>query len=148
MTRKGDAVQLLELDILALGLPAPEREHKFHPTRRWRFDFAWPDKGVAVEVDGGTWGAKSRHTTGAGYEKDCEKLNAAALGGWLVLRYTTTMIQAGAVNAIAEALQLPHHGCHPEFHRCDGGGPGEALRYEDTRGVEPGRDESHGMEMQ
>lgn len=30
------------------------REHRFHPTRRWRFDFAWPDEKVALEVEGGT----------------------------------------------------------------------------------------------
>lgn len=26
-----------------------------------------------------------------------------------------------------------HEWCHPEFHRCDGGGPGAAMRYEDRR---------------
>jgi len=28
--------------IQAAGLPEPIRQHRFHPERRWRFDFAWP----------------------------------------------------------------------------------------------------------
>lgn len=104
MSRKGDAVQLLEVDIHALGLPVPAREYRFCTTRRWRFDFAWPEQKVAVEVDGGTWGASSRHTSGAGYERDCIKLNAAVLDGWAVLRFTTTMIHDGAIDQITELL--------------------------------------------
>ena len=50
------------------GLPEPIREHKFHPTRRWRLDFFWlcPISGydLALEVEGGTWMARSRHTSG------------------------------------------------------------------------------------
>ncbi|HAT10302.1 MAG TPA: hypothetical protein DCS97_06855, partial [Planctomycetes bacterium] len=28
-------------------------EHRFHPTRKWRFDFARPDIHLAIEIDGG-----------------------------------------------------------------------------------------------
>ena len=54
----------------------PEREYRFHPIRRWRFDFAWPDQLIAVEVDGNAWHTKGggRHGT----DKDREKINAAA----------------------------------------------------------------------
>lgn len=31
-------------------------EHRFHPDRMWRFDFAWPDRKVAIEFQGGTFG--------------------------------------------------------------------------------------------
>jgi very-short-patch-repair endonuclease len=86
-----------------VGLPAPTREHRFHPVRRWRFDLAYPERKLAVEVEGGTWG-KSRHTTGAGYEKDCEKYNAAVLAGWRVLRVTGDMVRDGrAVNLVEVA---------------------------------------------
>lgn len=34
--------ETLLLQLRALKLPAPEREYRFHPGRRWRFDFAWP----------------------------------------------------------------------------------------------------------
>lgn len=62
-------------------------EYKFHPTRKWRFDFAIVEKRVAVEFEG-LVSAKSRHTTLTGYTNDCSKYNAAALLGWKVLRYT------------------------------------------------------------
>jgi hypothetical protein len=71
------------------GQPLPVREYKFHPIRKWRFDLAWPERRVAVELDGGTWSG-GRHTRGSGYQKDCEKLNTAVRGGWRVLRYTQT----------------------------------------------------------
>jgi len=74
--------------LLSIGA---ESEHRFHPTRRWRFDFAWPAIKVAVEIEGGTWAA-GRHTRPAGYAGDCCKYNAAVLLGWRVLRYTTQMI--------------------------------------------------------
>ena len=61
-------------------------EHKFHETRKWRFDFAWPDQKLAVEVEGGAFSG-GRHTRGIGFVKDCEKYNAAVLAGWRVLRF-------------------------------------------------------------
>ena len=41
------------LQLRVAGLPAPEREFVFHPLRKWRFDFAWPEQFVAAEVEGG-----------------------------------------------------------------------------------------------
>lgn len=61
-------------------------EHKFHPVRRWRFDFAFVAQKLAIEVEGGVW-TGGRHTRGYGYAADCEKYNAATLLGWSVLRY-------------------------------------------------------------
>jgi very-short-patch-repair endonuclease len=99
----------LALTIRAHGLPAPEREVRFHPTRRWRFDFAWPDRMIAVECEGGTSApGRSRHGWGSGFESDCEKYNEAALRGWTVLRFTMAMIQDGrAVATIDRALGNP-----------------------------------------
>lgn len=68
------------------------REFRFHPARRWRFDFAWPDLMLAVEIDGGVYSG-GRHTRGKGFEADCEKLNASAVRGWTVLRYTAGMLR-------------------------------------------------------
>jgi len=67
-------------------LKTPEREHRFHPVRRWRFDFAWPEKLLAVEVEGGIW-TRGRHVSPQGFIKDCEKYNHAAARGWKVLRF-------------------------------------------------------------
>lgn len=63
------------------------REHRFDPERRWRFDFAWPEHRVAVEVEGGHW-HNGRHTRGSGFQADCIKYSRAVEMGWRVLRYT------------------------------------------------------------
>ena len=73
-------------------LPAPVKEFMFHPTRRWRFDYAYPDKKIAIECEGGIFVA-GRHTRGMGFAKDCVKYNSATVLGWRVLRYTTKNIQ-------------------------------------------------------
>ena len=84
------------------GIKDFQREHRFHPTRRWRFDLAWPDLLVACEVEGGTWNG-GRHTRGSGFEGDCEKYNAAALLGWLVIRVTGKMIKVGSAQRDVKA---------------------------------------------
>lgn len=90
----------------ALKLPTAHREYRFHDKRRWRFDFAWPDRMLAVEVEGGVW-TQGRHTRGSGFIADTEKYNTAALLGWTVLRFHGGAITSGeAVNTVQEALQL------------------------------------------
>jgi hypothetical protein len=41
---------------------------------------------------------------GSGFEKDCEKYNAAAILGWCVLRYTKRMLDEGV--AMQDILSL------------------------------------------
>jgi len=64
------------------GLMPPVRELKFHPERRWKFDFAWPELKLAVEIEG-----QGRHQTFVGFRRDCDKYNAALAMGWRVLRF-------------------------------------------------------------
>jgi hypothetical protein len=94
------------------------REHRFHPTRNWRFDFAWPHTRVlgtdgfrlAVEIEGVTsFGRRKqacrkcghenpgafilgRHQTADGLNADCEKYQEALRHRWLVLRITQQML--------------------------------------------------------
>jgi len=78
----------------------PEREYAFHPERKWRFDFAWPQFNLAVEIEG------RRHLTYAGFNEDCDKYNIATIMGWRVLRYTTRMVVRGdAINDVLEILR-------------------------------------------
>ena len=92
--------------IRSLELPEPERELRFAPPRRWRFDFAWGERDIAVEVEGGTW-TGGRHVTGRGFENDCIKYNQAALMGWMVLRFTEGMLDDGtARETLAQAFTL------------------------------------------
>lgn len=91
-------------------MPEPVREHRFHPTRLWRFDFAWPEHRVALEIEGGIW-TGGGHTRGRGYREDMEKYNEAALHGWLVLRFTPKQIKFGdAVALLDRALRQRHRG--------------------------------------
>jgi len=64
-----------------------EREYRFHPERKWRFDFALPNQKVAIEFEGGIF-MNGGHNRGIIYASNCEKYNAAVLLGWKVLRYT------------------------------------------------------------
>jgi hypothetical protein len=79
------------------------REFRFHPLRKWRFDFfAAPN--VGIEIEGGTW-IQGRHSRGPGYQRDLEKYNAAALLGILVFRFTTGMVVSGeAIDTVRAAL--------------------------------------------
>lgn len=92
------------LQARALALK-PVREHRFHPTRRWRFDFAFPDQKLAVEIEGGIW-TGGRHTRGSGYKGDMEKYNEAALLGWKVLRFDGEAVRKGtAIEMVLTALK-------------------------------------------
>lgn len=90
------AEEQLALQIRAVKLPEPVREHRFHKVRRWRFDFAYPAHMLAIEVEGGVWSG-GRHTRGAGFTSDCEKYNTALMEGWRVYRCTPQMVAAGTV---------------------------------------------------
>lgn len=65
-------------------LPGVEmvREHRFHPVRLWRLDFAWPKARLALELEG-----QGRHQRYVGFREDCEKYNALVLSGWRLLRF-------------------------------------------------------------
>lgn len=86
--------ELFAEHIRRVQLPKPVREHRFHLGRDWKFDFAWPDKMIAVELEGGTWSG-GRHVRGKGFEEDCRKYNAAVELGWKLFRYTTKMVEDG-----------------------------------------------------
>lgn len=135
-TSKNDYVtkilRLLELGFPGDSISGAQKEYRFHPIRRWKFDIAFPSRKVAVEIDGGGFGrpvvcqrclqtvkrktAKGktvivreggRHNTGTGANADNEKFNAAAMLGWRVLRFTTSALarnMGAAINTIRAAL--------------------------------------------
>lgn len=87
-------------------------EHPLVAARRWRFDWAYPCKLVAIELDGGRRQAEGgRHAS----DVDYEKINAAAITGWTVLRFTPTMV-----------LQAPSY-CLAAILAALGAGPVEAV---------------------
>lgn len=85
------------LHLRCLGVPEPVRELAFHPSRRWRFDLAWPTWKLAAEVDGGTYarGRASGHTSITGMARDREKDAEAAILGWSVIRVDAVHVDNG-----------------------------------------------------
>ena len=80
----------LFLNYLQQQFPQAEvvKELQFHPERKWRFDYAFPSRKIAIEIDGAIW-TLGRHNRPRGYLADMEQLNTAASMGWLVLRFST-----------------------------------------------------------
>lgn len=84
-------------------LPEPEREYVFASDlgRRWRFDFAWPDQRIALEIEGlvvrkiaGQLVCQGRHATVSGFVGDCEKYAWAVALGWRVLRFAQAQVKS------------------------------------------------------
>lgn len=95
--RKGDKMKRkkspleehFKIICLAEGLTNFEREYKFHPTRKWKIDFYFPEYKLAVECDGGIWlGGRGGHSSGQGISRDKEKANAMTMMGIALLQYT------------------------------------------------------------
>lgn len=81
--------------------PALEREFRFHPTRKWRADFAHLPSRTLIEIEGGIW-IRGRHTTPRGFTADAEKYLEAAMGGWRVLRLVDQQIKGPTVARIID----------------------------------------------
>ena len=97
-TTRGYLEQLLQ-QVHLVGLPAPDREVKFHPTRGWRFDAAWPEQQIAIEYQGGVFYRQASHSSIAGILRDYEKFTEASIAGWKLIIVTANTVNSG------EALQ-------------------------------------------
>lgn len=81
------------------------KEHRFHPNRKWRFDYAIPERMIALEVEGGVHTA-GRHIRPIGFLNDMEKYNAAGMMGWRVLRCTpSSLLTMATVDMIRQAME-------------------------------------------
>lgn len=117
-----DLERTLAFHIRARKLPKPEREYRFAAEasggtgtgvrkrlkdaglKDWRFDFAWPDLMLAVEVEGGGW-ANGRHNRGKGFHEDLKKYQEAQRLGWTIYRTAGELIKNGeAVQTIKELI--------------------------------------------
>ena len=103
-TIKTESAPKRDLRLLVSQWPGSVAEYRFHDTRRWRFDYAWPEKRIACEYEG-IFAAKSRHTSVMGYSNDAEKYSTAAALGWCVIRITAPMLRDGRA---ADLLKLAH----------------------------------------
>lgn len=83
----------------------PTPEYRFMSERRFRFDFAFPEHYIAVEVDGGQW-----TTHGGRHARDTDrgKMNLAASLGWRVFRFSPQMLERDpkwCIDIVAETLK-------------------------------------------
>jgi len=82
------------------------KEFKFHPIRKWRFDYAIPSLKIAIEQDGGIW-ISGRHNHPQGYINDMEKFNEATALGWVVLKFTPQNICSNeAIEVIKRTIDI------------------------------------------
>jgi len=96
----------------AADAPVPGQRGKPPKPRQWRFDFAWPEYRLAVEIEGlvvrrigGQLIVTGRHASVKGFKDDCEKYAAAALLGWTVLRFEQSQVKSGyAINMTQRVL--------------------------------------------
>ena len=91
---KAKPPDLLLSQIKREGLPMPDTEAKFHPTRKWRCDYLWKFKNLALEIEGGVW-ASMRHNHPIGFLADMVKYNELAFYGYYLLRFTPQQIKNG-----------------------------------------------------
>jgi len=111
----------LKIQMMALKLPDPIQEYRFAAIetggtgkgsrkrikeaglRDWRFDFAWPDIKLAVEVEGGAY-INGSHNRGAGFEGDLEKYDRAMRLGWNIYRCGAKLVKNGEALKTIERL--------------------------------------------
>ena len=62
-------------------------EFKFHPKRRWRFDYACEVAKVAIEINGGNY-VRGRHSNPTALAKEYQKFAEANAMGWVVVSCT------------------------------------------------------------
>jgi len=90
--------------IRASALPLPERQFEVRAgVRRYRLDFAWPQRRVALEADG-----RRTHSDAAAFQRDRNRWSALAARGWLVLFATwadVTRRPGDLVAQVATALE-------------------------------------------
>lgn len=131
-----EATFLYYWHIVAPDLPEPETQYKFHPKRRWRLDFAWPDFRLSVEVNGtggggygnpvvchvcgarvrarlkgGALGKELRlndpsHASADGQARDAEKQNAMIALGWRPMIFTSKMLHDDPAGCIEQVASL------------------------------------------
>ncbi len=89
------------------GLPVPIFEHRFHDTRRWRFDLLFEGV-VAVEICGGVW-KQGHHSRGQDQLDDWEKWNTAQMLGYLVLLVSPQQIEDGSAFVLVQRALSGDH---------------------------------------
>lgn len=89
------------------GIERPVTEHRFDAVRKFRMDFAWPERKVYLEVQGGIWKrGKSGHSSGTGIRRDMTKITLATTHGWRpILAEPEELKTEALIETIRKALE-------------------------------------------
>lgn len=93
-------------------MPTPEYQFAKDIGRKWRMDWAWPDKLVYLEVDGGLF-VNGGHNRGAQMLLTWEKENEASCRGWRVIRcQPKDLLKTNTAMLIKRALSMTPQPTH------------------------------------
>ena len=97
--------ELFAFQATAAGLPPFEREYLVPGVSRFRYDFAWIEQKLLVEINGGTWGHMG-HSTGKGIARDYRKNRLPQELGWRCYSFTGDEVKEGeAIEVVRKALE-------------------------------------------
>ena len=103
-----NAEDLLAFQIKAAGLPEPVRQYYYARPRKLRADFSFPEHRLLIEIQGGIFMKRGgAHGSITGILADLDRLNAATLAGFYMLRFTPDQVKTGEALAVIEkALEI------------------------------------------
>lgn len=91
-----------EQQLIYIGLTNYEREYRAIPGRRFRYDFAFVEDKLLIEINGGIYRYNPSHASAGNIRRDYEKLDMAVLYGWRQLIFAPDMVQSGWALTITE----------------------------------------------
>ena len=100
LTAAWQAHALGTIDAEEYRLLASARAHRFIAGRKYEFDWCWPERLAAIEVDGAVHRIRGR------FDRDREKFNHATLRGWAVLHFTPKELKDNPGARCREVLEL------------------------------------------
>lgn len=74
--------------------PGMRQRLKKYGLKDWRFDFAWREHKVAVELNGGNY-VQGRHSNATQLTGEYQKINKAQQLGWVVLIFDRKLVESG-----------------------------------------------------
>ena len=93
------------LEMYGSDLEPHVREAKAIPGRDFRFDFAFTEARVLIEIQGGTFAKGRSAHTGASLMRDFEKQNLAVCNGWRVLLFGARDMTARTLPATVDTIR-------------------------------------------
>lgn len=81
------------------------REFVAIPGRKFRWDFAWPDSMLLVEIQGGIFVRRSAHSGPTAQKRDMEKNNLAVCAGYRTLTFGPHSLTARTIDDTMDVIR-------------------------------------------